>query len=97
LVTLPLSEATEVRGLQRFHERFNLIDIVADYNALREAILEFSDAHKINVTGRVRAILDRVLDKAIGVAVQTYSEQKALEIDSARSICHLSFTTSKLR
>src|SRR5262249_6594750 len=34
LVTVSLDEATEVHGLQRFHQGFNLIEVVADYNAL---------------------------------------------------------------
>jgi hypothetical protein len=75
LIALPVDVANEVHGLQRFHDGFNLIDVVADYNALRETIQEFAEANRITVTGRVRGILDRVLDKAIGVAVETYSAQ----------------------
>jgi two-component system phosphate regulon sensor histidine kinase PhoR len=96
LITLPVDEATEVHGFQRFHEGFNLIEVVADYNALREAIQEFAEANHISVTGRVRSILDRVLDKAMGVAVQTYSEQKALEIRRQREE-HLSFVVHDLK
>src|SRR5262245_62237424 len=96
LISLPVDGATEVHGLQRFQEGFNLIEIVADYNALREAIQEFAEANHISVTGRVRSLLDRVLDKAIGVAVQTYSEQKALEIRRQREE-HLSFVVHDLK
>jgi signal transduction histidine kinase len=96
LATVPVDEATEVHGVQRFHEGFNLIEVVADYNALREAIQEFAEARRIRITGRVRAILDRVLDKAIGVAVETYSEQKALEVQQQREE-HLSFIVHDLK
>jgi two-component system, OmpR family, phosphate regulon sensor histidine kinase PhoR len=95
-LTLPVDEGTEVHGVLRFHQGFNLIEVVADYNALREAIQEFAEANQITVTGRVRAILDRVLDKAIGVAVQTYSEQKTLEIQRQRQE-HLSFLIHDLK
>lgn len=95
-LTLPVDGATEVHGLQRFQEGFDLIEVVADYNALREAIQEFAEANRMTVTGRVRAILDRVLDKAIGVAVQTYSDQKALEIQQQREE-HLSFIVHDLK
>src|SRR5438552_2282456 len=61
MLTLPVDGATEVHGLMRFQEGFNLIEVVADYNALREAIQEFAEVHRINITGRVRAILDQVL------------------------------------
>src|SRR5215468_12252446 len=96
LISLPVDGATEVHGLQRFQEGFDLIEVVADYNALREAIQEFAEANHISVTGRVRSLLDRVLDKAIGVAVQTYSEQKALEIQRQREE-HLSFIVHDLK
>ena len=96
LIAVPVDEATEVHGLQRFQEGFSLIDIVADYNALRETIQEFAEANRITVTGRVRSILDRVLDKAIAVAVETYSEQKALEIHRQRQE-HLSFIVHDLK
>jgi two-component system, OmpR family, phosphate regulon sensor histidine kinase PhoR len=96
LLTVAVDEAAEVHGGQRFHQGFNLIEVVADYNALREAIQEFAEANRITLTGRVRAILDRVLDKAIGVAVQTYSEQKTLEIERQRQE-HLSFLIHDLK
>jgi two-component system, OmpR family, phosphate regulon sensor histidine kinase PhoR len=96
LIALPVDVANEVHGLQRFHDGFNLIDVVADYNALRETIQEFAEANRITVTGRVRGILDRVLDKAIGVAVETYSAQKALEIQRQRQE-HLSFIVHDLK
>jgi two-component system phosphate regulon sensor histidine kinase PhoR len=96
LLALPVDEATEVHGVQRFHQGFNLIEVVADFNALRETIQEFAEANRITVTGRVRAILDRILDKAIGVAVETYSEQKSLEIQRQREE-HLSFLVHDLK
>jgi two-component system, OmpR family, phosphate regulon sensor histidine kinase PhoR len=96
LLALPVDEAAEVHGVQRFHQGVNLIEVVADYNALREAIQEFAEANRITVTGRVRGILDRILDKAIGVAVETYSEQKTLEIQRQREE-HLSFLVHDLK
>jgi len=96
LAALSVDTATEIHGIERLREGFNLIDIVADYNALREAIQEFADSNHITITGRVRAILDRVLDKTIAVAAQTYSEQKALEIQKQREE-HLSFIVHDLK
>src|SRR5262249_45471674 len=96
LAALPVDEATEVHGVQRFNQGFNLMEVVTDYNALRETIQEFAEANRITVTGRVRGILDRILDKAIGVAVQTYSEEKNLEIQRQREE-HLSFLIHDLK
>lgn len=96
LAAMAVDEGTGSHGMQRFQEGFNLIQIVAEYNALREAIQEFADANGVPVTGRMRSILDRVLDKAIGVAVETYSEQKALEIQRQREE-HISFVVHDLK
>jgi two-component system phosphate regulon sensor histidine kinase PhoR len=96
LITSPSPGATEMHGVQRFHEGFDLMEVVADYNVLREVILEFAEANRITVTARVLAVMDRVLDKAIGVAVQNYSEQKALEMERQREE-HLSFIVHDLK
>src|ERR1051326_2044972 len=51
LQALPVDGATGVHGLQRFHEGFNLIEVGADYNSLRETIHEFATAKRIMITG----------------------------------------------
>jgi two-component system phosphate regulon sensor histidine kinase PhoR len=83
-------------GLSRLHEDFNLTELVAEYNALRDAIQEFAEANRISIAGRVNMIVNRTLDKAIAVAVQSYSEQKALELQQQREE-HLSFVVHDLR
>jgi signal transduction histidine kinase len=83
-------------GLSRLREDFNLTELVAEYNALRDAIQEFAEANRISIAGRVNVIVNRTLDKAIAVAVQSYSEQKTLEIQKQREE-HLSFVVHDLR
>jgi len=85
-----------IHGLRRLEQDFNLIEVVAEYNALREAIQEFAEASRINIEGQVNVIINRALDKAIAVAVQTYSEQKTLEIQQQREE-HLSFVVHDLK
>lgn len=83
-------------GLSRFHEDFSLTELVAEYNALRDAIQEFAEANRISIAGRVNMIVNRTLDKAIAVAVQAFSEHKTLEIQKQREE-HLSFVVHDLR
>jgi hypothetical protein len=46
--------------LQRFHDGFNLIDVVADYNALRETIQELGGG----MTGRENRQKDETIHDA---------------------------------
>jgi hypothetical protein len=60
LIALPVDVANEVHGLQRFHDGFNLIDVVADYNALRETIQELGGG----MTGRENRQKDETIHDA---------------------------------
>jgi len=93
---LPLAGAAEVHGVQRLHVGFSLIEVVAEYNVLRETLLQFAVDNGIHLTTDVLVVIDRVLDKAIGLAVRTYSEQKTLEIQAQREE-HLSFIIHDLK
>jgi len=96
MVTLKIDGGSANHGLSRLHQDFNLVELVAEYNALREAIQEFAEANRISIAGQVNAIVNRVLDKAVAIAVQTYSEEKALEIQQQREE-HLSFIVHDLK
>src|SRR5207253_5522592 len=76
VVRLPLDQSAQIHGVQRLREGFNLIEVVAEYNLLRETLLELAERNGIRVVGQVSSSINRVFDKAIGLAVQTYSEQK---------------------
>ena len=38
IMKLPLDGGPEIHGVQRLHVRFNLIEVVAEYNSLRETL-----------------------------------------------------------
>ena len=67
-----------------------------EYNILRECIHDLADSHGLNLQGMPFHIINRVLGHAIGLAVQTYATQKALEVQNRREE-YLAFVAHDLR
>ena len=74
----------------------NIIVSVVEYNILRECIHDLADSHGLNLQGMPFHIINRVLGHAIGLAVQTYATQKALEVQKRREE-YLAFVAHDLR
>jgi signal transduction histidine kinase len=83
-------------GLQRLQEAFDLEEVVAEYNILRGCVHDLADKHGISLQGEPFHIINRVLDQAIGLAVQTYATQRALEVQRRREE-YLAFVAHDLR
>lgn len=83
-------------GLQRLKDGFDLEEVVAEYNILRGCIHHLADRHGLNLQGPPFHILNRVLDGAIGAAVQTFATQRALEVQQRREE-YLAFVMHDLR
>lgn len=83
-------------GLQRVKDAFDIEEVVAEYNILRGCIHELADRNGLNLRGRPFHILNRVLDSAIGSAVQSFATQKALEVRHRREE-YLAFVAHDLR
>jgi two-component system phosphate regulon sensor histidine kinase PhoR len=83
-------------GLQRFQAGFDIEEVVAEYNILRGCIHDLAEKNGLSLQGRPFHILNRVLDEAIGLAVQTYATQQALEVQRRREE-HLAFVAHDLR
>lgn len=83
-------------GLQRALDGFDIEEVVTEYNIVRGCVHDLADAHGLVLQGRPFHILNRVLDAAIGLAVQTYSSQRALEVQQRREE-YLSFVAHDLR
>jgi two-component system phosphate regulon sensor histidine kinase PhoR len=96
MLKLESDGAAESHGMARLRQGFNLTEVVAEYNALREVIQEMAEANNVSIAGQVNTIVNRILDKAVALAVQTFSEQKAIEIQQQREE-HLSFVVHDLR
>lgn len=83
-------------GLQRLQEAFDLEEVVAEYNILRGCIHDLADKHGISLQGEPFHVINRVLDQAIGLAVETYATQRALEVQRRREE-YLAFVAHDLR
>jgi two-component system, OmpR family, phosphate regulon sensor histidine kinase PhoR len=85
-----------MHGQQRFQDGFEIEEVVAEYNVLRGCVHDLADRHGLSLQGAPFHILNRVFDSAIGLAVQTYATQRALEVQRRRQE-HLTFVAHDLR
>lgn len=91
-----LAGTPPAHGIQRLEEGFDLAEVVAEYNILRGVIHDLAEENGIDIRGTTFHILNRVLDTAIGLAVQTYATQRALEVKQRREE-YLAFVAHDLR
>jgi len=83
-------------GLQRLKDGFDIAEVVAEYNILRGCIHDLAEQNGLNIQGRPFYVLNRVLDGAIGAAVQSFATQKAIEVRQRRED-YLAFVAHDLR
>ena len=91
-----LDGSPPAHGLQRVKDAFDIEEVVAEYNILRGCIHDLADRNSLSLQGRPFHILNRVLDAAIGSAVQSFASQKALEVQHRREE-YLAFVAHDLR
>ena len=85
-----------LHGRQRFHDGFDIVEVVGEYNILRGCIHDLAERHNVSLEGNAFHILNRVFDEAIGVAVQTFATQQQLELQRRRER-YLAFVAHDLR
>jgi two-component system phosphate regulon sensor histidine kinase PhoR len=98
-LTIPeaLCEGTPpAHGLQRVQDGFDIEEVVAEYNILRGCIHNLADTNGLSLQGEPFHILNCVLDGAIGLAVQTFATQRALDVQQRREE-YLAFVAHDLR
>jgi two-component system, OmpR family, phosphate regulon sensor histidine kinase PhoR len=83
-------------GLQRLQEAFDLEEVVAEYNILRGCVHDLAEKNGLSLQGEPFHILNRAFDQAIGMAVQTYATERALEVQRRREE-YLAFVAHDLR
>jgi two-component system phosphate regulon sensor histidine kinase PhoR len=91
-----LEGSPPAHGLQRVKDAFDIEEVVAEYNILRGCIHDLAERHGLSMQGRPFRVLNRVLDGAIGAAVQAFATQKALEVQQRREE-YLAFVAHDLR
>jgi len=83
-------------GLQRLADSFDIEEVVAEYNILRGCIHDLAERHALSMQGEPFHVLNRLLDGAIGAAVQSYATHQAVEVRSRREE-YLAFVAHDLR
>ena len=92
-----LSEGSpQAHGLQRLRDAFDIEEVVAEYNILRGCIHDLATEHGVDLQGQPFHVINRVFDHAIGLALQTYATQRALEVQMRREE-YLAFVVHDLR
>jgi two-component system phosphate regulon sensor histidine kinase PhoR len=91
-----LDGSPPAHGLQRVKDAFDIEEVVAEYNILRGCIHDLAEQNGLSLQGRSFHVLNRVLDRAIGSAVQSFATQKALEVRQRREE-YLAFVAHDLR
>lgn len=89
-------DSAHAHGLQRLKDAFDIEEVVAEYNVLRGCLHDLADRHGLRLQGPPFHILNRVFDQAIGLALQTYATQRALEVQHKRED-YLAFVAHDLR
>jgi two-component system, OmpR family, phosphate regulon sensor histidine kinase PhoR len=85
-----------VHGLVRFREGYDIEEVVAEYNILRRCVHDLAKNRGVSLEGDSFHIMNDVLDRAIGLAVQTYATEQALELQKRREE-YLAFVAHDLR
>lgn len=83
-------------GLQRLVDQYDIQEVVAEYNVLRGCLHDLATRWGVVLQGAPFHALNRVLDGAIGAAVQSFAAQQALEVRKEREE-YLSFVAHDLR
>lgn len=92
-----LSEGSPpAHGLQRLKDGFDIVEVVAEYNILRGCIHDLAENNGLSLQGKPFHISNLVLDQAIGLAVETFATQQALEVQRRREE-YLAFVAHDLR
>lgn len=98
-LTIPevlLEESPPAHGLQRLQEAFDIEEVVAEYNILRGCLHDLATKNGIILQGQPFHVINRVFDHAIGLALETYATQQALEVKQRREE-YLAFVAHDLR
>ena len=91
-----LEESPPAHGLQRLQEAFDIEEVVAEYNILRGCLHDLATVNDIMLQGQPFHVINRVFDHAIGLALETYATQQALEVKQRREE-YLAFVAHDLR
>jgi signal transduction histidine kinase len=88
--------SSSTHGLQRLENGFEIEEVVAEYNILRNCIHELAEKHDVILVGTAVQFLNCALDAAIASAIKAYVVQQAIDTQRRRED-YLAFITHDLR
>src|SRR5688500_13209077 len=77
-------DSPPAHGLQRLRDGVDIVEVVAEYNMVRRAVHDLATRHDVSLQREAAHIVNRVIDEAIGLAVQAYAVQQAVELQRRR-------------
>lgn len=83
-------------GLQRLENGFEVNEVVAEYNILRNCIHELAEKNDVILVGTAVQFLNNTLDAAIASAIKAYVVQQAIDTQRRRED-YLAFVAHDLR
>ena len=83
-------------GVQRFSDGFDIEEVVAEYNILRDCVHDLAERHEVDLRGDSRHVVNKIFDDAIASAVKAFAECQAREVRRRRAE-HLAFVAHDLR
>jgi two-component system, OmpR family, phosphate regulon sensor histidine kinase PhoR len=92
----PYVASPPAHGCQRFEDGFDIEEVVAEYNLMRTSMLRLAERRGVAMQGPALAVLNDVLDHAIGAAVKHFAERQATEVQRRREE-YLAFVAHDLR
>jgi two-component system phosphate regulon sensor histidine kinase PhoR len=96
IVEMRAHKSAAQHGAIRFRLGFDVEEVIAEFGLLRDVIQQFAEHHGVNISSEVNRTVNRVIDKAIAVSLQTYVQQKADEVERKRQQ-YLSFIVHDLK
>jgi len=92
----PVTDNPVIHGNQRFEVGFDVGEVVAEYGLLRLCIQGLAERHGVAFCGETVRVVGRVIDDAIGRAVETYVARQSEETRRRREE-HLAFVAHDLK
>lgn len=79
-----VEESAQIHGRQRLSAGFDIDEVVAEYNILRGCVHDLADESGVTLQGEPFHVINRVFDLAIGMALETFSSERAREVKQKR-------------
>jgi hypothetical protein len=60
VLDIELADGPKIHGAQRLRDGFDIVEVVAEYNILKETLLSIAESEAIHISGEPNRIINRV-------------------------------------